>query len=151
MKPFRKKIEWIVFKDICLFIKVLAKVVKFSKVTTPEKASDFIADLRDEIETLEDAIKALDERSRRRMMKPEKINGVMAMMDMMLKDLDERKTIATATGKYAQADYEPSITKSAKKRTKRFCTLLCCASWSSAPSRPRRCSHSTSISRSPLA
>ena len=61
MKSFRKKIEWIVCKDICLFIKVLAKVVKFSKVTTPEKASDFIADLRDEIETLEDAIKSLDE------------------------------------------------------------------------------------------
>ena len=53
-------IEWIVCKDICLFIKVLAKVVKFSKVTTPEKASDFIVDFRDEIETLEDAIKSLD-------------------------------------------------------------------------------------------
>ena len=48
-------------KDILLFIKVLAKVVKFSKVTTPEKASDFIVDLRDEIETQEDAIKFLNE------------------------------------------------------------------------------------------
>ena len=31
----RKKIEWIVCKDIWLFIKVLAKVVKFSKVSHP--------------------------------------------------------------------------------------------------------------------
>ena len=40
--------------------------------------------------------------------KSEKINGVMAMMDMMLKDLHEGKTIATATEKDAQADYESS-------------------------------------------
>ena len=83
--------------------------------------------------------------------KSEKINGVMAMMDMMLKDLDEAETIATATEKDAQADYESYMTRSAKKRTKRSRTLLCCASWSSAPSRPRRCLHSTSILRSPLA
>ena len=36
-----KKIEWIVCKDICLFIKVLATVVKFSKVSHPEKIADF--------------------------------------------------------------------------------------------------------------
>ena len=33
-----KKIEWIVCKDICLLIKVLAKVVKFNKVSHPEVA-----------------------------------------------------------------------------------------------------------------
>ena len=36
----RKKIEWIMCKDICLFIKVLEKVVKFSKVSHPEKIAD---------------------------------------------------------------------------------------------------------------
>ena len=40
--------------------------------------------------------------------KSEKINGVTAMMDMMLKDLDEGKTTVTATKKDTQDDYESS-------------------------------------------
>ena len=39
VKLRRKKIEWIVCKDICLFIKVFAKVVKFSKVPILEKVA----------------------------------------------------------------------------------------------------------------
>ena len=44
----------------------------------------------------------------------EKINGVTAMMDMMLKDLDEQKSTATAAEKDAQADYEAFMKKSAE-------------------------------------
>ena len=68
--------------------------------------------------------------------KLEKINVVTAMMDMMLKDLDEGKTIAIATEKDAQADYEAFMKKSAEKRTKRPLIDPCGASWSSSPSRP---------------
>ena len=90
--------------------------------------SNSIAALRDEIETLEDAIKSLDEMieeanedyaepmtkdsaAKEVIMltkKSEKSNGVTAMMDMMLKDLDEGKTTVTATKKDAQADCESS-------------------------------------------
>jgi hypothetical protein len=40
MKGCRKKIEWIMFQDVCAFIKVRAKVMKFSKVSPPEKIVD---------------------------------------------------------------------------------------------------------------
>merc|ERR1719388_317662 len=40
MKLCRKKIEWIMFQDICAFIKVRAKVMKYSKVSPPEKIVD---------------------------------------------------------------------------------------------------------------
>merc|ERR1719316_402813 len=40
MKACRKKIEWIMFQDICAFIKVRAKVMAFSKVSPPEKITD---------------------------------------------------------------------------------------------------------------
>merc|ERR1719482_803058 len=48
--------------------------------------------------------------------KSEESNGVMAMMDMLVKDLDKEMTIATATEKDAQADYETFMTDSAAKR-----------------------------------
>merc|ERR1719316_1913503 len=48
--------------------------------------------------------------------KTEESNGVMAMMDMLVKDLDKEMTIATATEKDAQADYETFMTDSAAKR-----------------------------------
>jgi len=40
MKLCRKKIEWIMFQDICAFLKVRAKVMKYSKVSPPEKIVD---------------------------------------------------------------------------------------------------------------
>jgi uncharacterized protein YegL len=40
MKGCRKQIEWIMFQDICAYIKVRAKVMKFSKVSPPEKIVD---------------------------------------------------------------------------------------------------------------
>merc|ERR1719327_1275301 len=40
----------------------------------------------------------------------------MAMMDMLVKDLDKEMTIATATEKDAQADYETFMKDSAEKR-----------------------------------
>merc|ERR1719443_909671 len=40
MKGCRKRIEWIMFQDICSYIKVRAKVMKFSKVSPPEKIVD---------------------------------------------------------------------------------------------------------------
>jgi len=40
MKGCKKKIEWIMFQDICAYIKVRAKVMKFSKVSPPEKIVD---------------------------------------------------------------------------------------------------------------
>merc|ERR1719482_2539834 len=48
--------------------------------------------------------------------KSEENNGVMAMMDMLVKDLDKEMTLATATEKDAQADYETFMTDSAAKR-----------------------------------
>merc|ERR1719407_139811 len=48
--------------------------------------------------------------------KSEESNGVMAMMDMLVKDLDKEMTIATATEKDAQADYEGFLKDSAAKR-----------------------------------
>merc|ERR1719248_81168 len=48
--------------------------------------------------------------------KSEESNGVMAMMDMLVKDLDKEMTIATATEKDAQADYETFMKDSAEKR-----------------------------------
>merc|ERR1719421_2494774 len=40
MKLCKKRIEWIMFQDICAYIKVRAKVMKFSKVSPPEKIVD---------------------------------------------------------------------------------------------------------------
>jgi len=40
MKGCKKKIEWIMFQDICAYLKVRAKVMKFSKVSPPEKIVD---------------------------------------------------------------------------------------------------------------
>jgi len=48
--------------------------------------------------------------------KTEESNGVMAMMDMLVKDLDKEMTVATATEKDAQADYEKFMKDSAEKR-----------------------------------
>merc|ERR1719390_186731 len=48
--------------------------------------------------------------------KTEESNGVMAMMDMLVKDLDKEMTVAAATEKDAQADYETLIKESAEKR-----------------------------------
>merc|ERR1719310_2771969 len=48
--------------------------------------------------------------------KTEESNGVMAMMDMLVKDLDKEMTVATATEKDAQADYEAFLKESAEKR-----------------------------------
>merc|ERR1719231_2104633 len=44
--------------------------------------------------------------------KTEESNGVMAMMDLLVKDLDKEMTVATATEKDAQADYETLIKES---------------------------------------
>ena len=102
---------------------------------SPE-ASDLIVDFMEEIEILKDAIKDLDEMNEdytelmskdSATKKSEKINGGMAM-DMLLKDLDEGRTRATATEKDAQADYESYMNESAKKWAKRLRLLLCCAS-----------------------
>ena len=96
--------------------------------------------LKEEIEIPKDAIKALDEMNEddtelmikdSATKKSKKINGVMEM-DMLLKDLDEEKTIATATEKDAQADYKSYMNESAEKWAKRLRVILCCASWSSA-------------------
>jgi len=48
--------------------------------------------------------------------KTEESNGVMAMMDMLVKDLDKEMTVAAATEKDAQADYEKLMQESAEKR-----------------------------------
>merc|ERR1719311_1802763 len=48
--------------------------------------------------------------------KTEESNGVMAMMGMLVKDLDKEMTVATATEKDAQADYEAFLKESAEKR-----------------------------------
>merc|ERR1719321_2633606 len=48
--------------------------------------------------------------------KTEESNGVMAMMDMLVKDPDKEMTIATATEKDAHADYETFMKDSAEKR-----------------------------------
>merc|ERR1719420_2031810 len=48
--------------------------------------------------------------------KTEESNGVMAMIDLLVKDLDKEMTVATATEKDAQADYETLMKESAEKR-----------------------------------
>merc|ERR1719281_1925450 len=48
--------------------------------------------------------------------KTEESNGVMAMMDTLVKDLDKEMTVATSTEKDAQADYERMTKESAEKR-----------------------------------
>ena len=50
------------------------------------------------------------------MKKSEKSNGVMVMMDMMLKDLDEEKSTATVVEKDVQTDYEAFMKKLAENR-----------------------------------
>lgn len=54
----------------------------------------------------------------RRTKKSERSNGVMVMMDVMLKDLDEEKSTATAVEKDAQTDYETLMKKSAENRVR---------------------------------
>merc|ERR1719262_2074752 len=48
--------------------------------------------------------------------KSEESGGVLAMMDMLVKDLDKEMTIAEATEKDAQEDYEKMMADSAAKR-----------------------------------
>merc|ERR1719281_58847 len=48
--------------------------------------------------------------------KSEQSNGVMAMMDLLIKDLDKEMTEATAVEKDAQEDYEQFMKDSAEKR-----------------------------------
>merc|ERR1719486_1294898 len=48
--------------------------------------------------------------------KSEESNGVIAMMDMMIADLDKEMTVAEAEEKDAQADYEQMMKDSAAKR-----------------------------------
>merc|ERR1719335_786172 len=48
--------------------------------------------------------------------KTEESNGVMAMMDNLVKDLDKEMTVATATEKDAQEDYEKMMADSAEQR-----------------------------------
>merc|ERR1719335_1366228 len=48
--------------------------------------------------------------------KSQESNGVMAMMDLLIKDLDKEMTEATATEKDAQEDYETFMKDSAEKR-----------------------------------
>merc|ERR1711957_831539 len=48
--------------------------------------------------------------------KSEESNGVIAMMDTIIKDLDKEMTVAEAEEKDAQADYEQTMTDSAEKR-----------------------------------
>merc|ERR1719454_2763438 len=43
-------------------------------------------------------------------------NGVIAMIDLLVKDLDKEMTEAKVTEKNAQADYEQMLTDSAEKR-----------------------------------
>merc|ERR1719248_76594 len=48
--------------------------------------------------------------------KSEESNGVMAMIDLLVKDLDKEMTEATAEEKDAQGDYEQMMSDSAEKR-----------------------------------
>merc|ERR1719375_1378772 len=48
--------------------------------------------------------------------KSEESNGVIASIDLMIKDLDKEMTQAKATEKNAQADYETTMKDSAEKR-----------------------------------
>merc|ERR1711957_1039076 len=48
--------------------------------------------------------------------KSEESNGVIAMVDNIIKDLDKEMTVAEAEEKNAQADYEQTMTDSAEKR-----------------------------------
>merc|ERR1719198_2090536 len=50
--------------------------------------------------------------------KSEESNGVMAMIDLLIKDLDKEMTEAETAEKDAQADYEALMKDSAEKRTK---------------------------------
>jgi len=49
--------------------------------------------------------------------KGEESNGVMAMMDLLVRDLDKEMTVAEAEEKNAQEDYEELMKDSAEKRT----------------------------------
>eukprot|EP00929_Paragymnodinium_shiwhaense_P014906 TRINITY_DN1228_c0_g2_i1.p1 TRINITY_DN1228_c0_g2~~TRINITY_DN1228_c0_g2_i1.p1 ORF type:complete len:762 (-),score=311.17 TRINITY_DN1228_c0_g2_i1:123-2336(-) len=55
--------------------------------------------------------------------KSEESNGVIAMMDLLVKDLDKEMTIAEAEEKDAQADYEAAMADAAKKRSDDVKTL----------------------------
>jgi len=48
--------------------------------------------------------------------KSEESNGVISMMDLLIKDIDKEMTIAEAEEKDSQADYEQSMSDSAEKR-----------------------------------
>merc|ERR1719160_1814651 len=48
--------------------------------------------------------------------KSEESNGVIAMMDELVRDLDKEMTVAEAEGKDAQVDYEKMMEESAEKR-----------------------------------
>merc|ERR1719460_3091248 len=48
--------------------------------------------------------------------KSEESNGVISMIDLLIKDLDKEMTEAKATEKNAQADYEQAMSDSASKR-----------------------------------
>jgi len=50
--------------------------------------------------------------------KSEQSNGVIALMDLLVKDLDKEMTEAEATEKYAQKDYDNFMKDAAEKRTK---------------------------------
>merc|ERR1719254_311697 len=49
--------------------------------------------------------------------KTEESNGVIAMIDLLIKDLDKEMTVATTEEKDSQADYEQFMKDSAEKRT----------------------------------
>merc|ERR1719162_1119847 len=48
--------------------------------------------------------------------KGEESNGVIAMLDLLVKDLDKENTVAAAEEKDAQGDYEKMMKDSAEKR-----------------------------------
>merc|ERR1719379_1276350 len=55
--------------------------------------------------------------------KSEESNGIIAMMDALIKDLDKEMTEAEVTEKDAQADYEKMMKDSAEKRAEDSKTL----------------------------
>merc|ERR1719262_1716725 len=55
--------------------------------------------------------------------KSEESNGVLTMMDMLVKDLDKEMTVAQAEEKDAQEDYEKFMADSAEKRAEDSKTL----------------------------
>merc|ERR1719484_505305 len=56
--------------------------------------------------------------------KSEESNGVISMIDLLIKDLDKEMTEAKATEKNAQADYEQAMSDSASKRATDSKTLM---------------------------